>query len=68
MSSTTTSSYTLITICDIRHQDIYTVYRDDEGYYYDMNGTLINIDHYIKHDTSYSDKRITHNNFKVKMD
>jgi hypothetical protein len=41
-----------VTICDINHQDIYDVYIDDKGYYYDINGNIININSYLNYSTS----------------
>jgi hypothetical protein len=42
-----------IIIVDIRHQDIYEVYRDKHGLHYDEHGKLIDIENYINYNTSY---------------
>jgi hypothetical protein len=61
-------SYKLVTICDIKHQDVYDVYQDDKGFYYDMNGKLINIDYYINYQVSYHDQKNKENTYKIKQD
>ena len=57
-----------ITIYDIRHQDIYDVFKDDKGYYYDISGKLINIEQYINYNTSYHTENKNNNNYKNKID
>lgn len=42
-----------ITIYDIQHQDIYDVYKDKKGFYYDIKGNLININYYINYNSDY---------------
>jgi hypothetical protein len=58
--------YEKITIYDIRHQDIYYVYKDKKGYYYDLSGNLINIEKYINYNTSY--EQTNNNVYKIKSD
>ena len=58
--------YKKITICDIQHQDIYVVYQDIKGYYYDLSGNVINIEKYINHNTTQG--HTNNNSYKIKAD
>jgi hypothetical protein len=62
MNSNSNILYEKVTIYDIQHQDIFDVYKDKYGSYYDLNGNLINIEYFINYNKqfitkSYKDKK-----------
>jgi hypothetical protein len=68
MSLNKINEFEKITIYDIKHQDIYDVYKDKKGYYYDISGNLINIDIFLNHNTSYDIEKPIDNICKIKKD